>query len=283
MLAKFFHQRRVVSGSLFVLLCLTPTMRAQQAPVFEDDFSGSKLDSKKWDVQTYAGHNQGTFRADPDFYNPDAVSISNHTLQILTERFPITDPKSGVAYPLRSGRIQTKQAFLYGKFVIRAKLPSGAGMWPALWLRTPFGQPFNGEIDIAEGHGSHPNVVQSTLHHWNDGKEQYQDCSWLVTTPQPSKDNKFRAGNCKRIDNIPFSSDLASAFHTYTLEWLPTRVTWFLDGQKYFEVTNNIPQTPMVIVISQGFSHNWDGGSPDTAQLPQSLQVNFVRVYDLPH
>ncbi len=99
MLATLVYRKRVWFGLLSFLLCATSILTAQAPYVFDDEFSAGKLDTKKWDVQTYAGHNQGTFRADPDFYNPDAVSVSNHTLQILTERVPITDPKSGIVYP----------------------------------------------------------------------------------------------------------------------------------------------------------------------------------------
>ena len=252
-----------------------------QTPVFDDEFTGSSLDTSKWFAETIPGKGQGTFRAEPVFFRTEAVKVNDHTLSISVDRVPSTDPKTGIVYPLSAGRIQTRQSFLYGKFEVRAKLPRGAGLWPAIWMRTPYGQPFNGEIDILEGHGSHPNMIQSTLHPWVNGVEPRQYCSWLLVQPKPD-DPKFHQPNCERIDNtIHLTSDLASDYHNYTVEWLPGKITWSLDGQPYYMVTEKVPQVPMTIVINLTFSHNWDGGSPDTTQLPQSLDVKYVRVYPM--
>jgi beta-glucanase (GH16 family) len=252
-----------------------------QTPVFDDEFTGSSLDTAKWFTETIAGKGQGTFRAEPVFFKPEGVTVGDHTLHISVERVQNVDPKTGVVYPLRTGRIQSKESFLYGKFEFRAKLPRGAGLWSAIWMRTPYGKPFNGEIDILEGHGSHPNLIQSTMHPWVNGVEPRHYCAWLLVQPKPD-DPKFHQPNCERIDNtIHLASDLASDYHNYTVEWLPGKITWSLDGQPYYTVTDMVPQVPMTIVLSLTFSHNWDGGSPDTTQLPQSLDVKYVRVYPM--
>jgi beta-glucanase (GH16 family) len=256
---------------------------AAQTPVFDDEFNGSSLDKSKWFTEEFAGHGQGTFRAESVFYKAEGVTVNNNTLNITVERIPNQDDKTGVVLPLRTGRIQSKQSFLYGRFEFKAKLPRGAGLWPAIWMRTPYGQPFNGEIDILEGRGSHPNVIQSTLHPWVNGVEPRSYCAWLLVQSQPD-DKVYHGTGCDRVDNkIHLSGDLASGYHIYTMEWVPGKITWFLDGQQYYQVTERVPSIPMTIVMNVSFSHNWDGGSPDTTPLPQSLSVKYVRVYPMAH
>ena len=270
------------TNAALLLLCIVLCCRANaQTMVFDDEFPGPHLDTSKWFTETIAGKGQGTFRAEPVFFKPEGVRVNNHLLKISVERVTNVDAKSGVVYPLRTGRVQSRQSFLYGRVEFRAKLPRGAGLWPALWMRTPYGQPFNGEIDILEGHGSHPNLIQSTMHPWMNGVEPRDYCSWLLVQPLPD-DPRYHQPNCERVDNIiHLASDLAADFHTYAVDWLPDKITWSLDGHPYFVVTAMVPHTPMTIVMSLSFSHNWDGGSPETTQLPQSLDVQYVRVYSM--
>ncbi len=278
----FFGGRSLAVAMLFLSFGLARVAAAQSNLIFDDEFPGHSLDTSKWMIETLPGHGQGTFRAESVFYKPEAISVDDHTLRIKTERIPSTDPKTGYVFPLRTGRIQTHQAFLFGKFEFRAKLPRGAGLWPAIWLRTPYGQPFNGEIDVFEGFGSHPNVIQSTLHTWSNGAETHQYCAWLMVQPTPDA-QKFHLPNCTRVDQtIHLPSDLASDYHVYTMEWQPNQVTWSIDGQVYFQVQKEIPQVPMTIVLNTAFAHNWDGGSPDTTILPQSFDIKYVRVYGNP-
>ena len=102
----------------------------------------------------------------------------------------------------------------------------------------------------------------------------------VQTTPD---DAVYHKPGCDRLDSsIHLSSDLASDFHVFTVDWLPGSITWSLDGQPYYVVREKVPQVPMVIVLDVAFSHNWDGGSPETTQLPQSLDISYVRVQSPP-
>ena len=274
------------AGTRITMLCLLlafllPAIAQAPTSSFDDEFPGASIDTNKWLVESFPGHNQGTFRADAAFYKPEAVQVGNHTLRILVEKIPNVDVKTGNAYSLRSGRIQTRQSFLYGSFEFRAKLPRGAGIWPAIWMRTPYGVPFDGEIDILEGRGSHPNVIQSTMHPWVNGVEPRQYCAWLLVQTAPD-DAVYHKPDCARLDNVVhLSSDLASGFHIYTMDWLPDSITWSLDRQPYYVVREKVPRVPMTIVLDVAFSHNWDGGSPDTTSLPQSLDLSYVRMRGL--
>ena len=277
-----FKLRCTATG--FAALCMLfsfvqPVAAQAPAASFDDEFSGSSVDASKWMIESYPGHDQGTFRADAAFYKPEAIQVSDQQLHIKMEKVPSVDAKTGNAYPLRSGRMQTKQSFLFGKFEFRAKLPRGAGLWPAIWMRTPYGAPFDGEIDILEGRGSHPNVIQSTMHPWINGVEPRQYCAWLMIEATPD-DAVYHKPGCDRLDQaIHLNSDLAADFHVYTIDWLPGSITWSLDGQPYYVVRDKVPQVPMTVVLSMAFSHNWDGGSPATTPLPQSLDLSYVRIH----
>jgi beta-glucanase (GH16 family) len=161
----------------------------------------------------------------------------------------------------------------------RARLPHGRGLWPALWLRTPPQLPLDGEIDVIEGYGSHPNLVQSTLHPWTNGKEPRQYCAWLLVQPHPDSP-RFHRPDCQRIERaISLPRDLAADFHVYAVDWTSSAVTWSLDGLPYFSVRGNVPQMPMVIIIQLPVSAHWDG-LPDETMDTQSLDVDYVRVYE---
>jgi beta-glucanase (GH16 family) len=173
-----------------------------------------------------------------------------------------------------SGRIQSKDTFLYGRFEFVAKLPKGRGIWPALWLRTRMDKPIDGEIDVIEGFGSTPSVIQSTLHPWRDGKEEHYDCVLLRT----QKTLRFHRSKCDNVDLKGPERDLSADFHTYTVVWTPDRITWMLDHIAYFTLTRDIPHDPMILVINLSVSSNWDGDLDDSLKLPQALMVKSVSV-----
>ena len=124
----------------------------------------------------------------------------------------------GRQFAYTSARLDTKDhlSFCYGKLVVRAKLPVGQGLWPAIWLlpqQQTYGPwPASGEIDIMEAKGRLHRQVSGTLHYGKD---------W---------DNK-------QIDE--FSYQLANGtieeFHHYALEWEAESIRWLVDGHCYAE------------------------------------------------
>lgn len=109
-----------------------------------------------------------------------------------------------------------KFAQAYGRFEIRAKLPTGAkGLWPAFWLRNGRGGWQDGEIDIFEQIGSSPSTLRSTLH-------------W---TPSDSR------GHVQKVKDSTVSG-LSSGFHTFQLEWTPCLMKVSVDGTVYNQWSN---------------------------------------------
>lgn len=159
-----------------------------------------------------------------------------------------------------------KQRTLFGRMEMRAKLPSGKGVWPAFWTlgenMDAVGWPRCGEIDIMEFVGHDPNLIYGTLH-WG-GK---------------SGDNQSSGGHAT-IGN------LKDAFHVFAVNWAPERIEFFVDGKKYHSVeldkagsdVDNAFRKPQYLLLNLAMGGDW-GGAIDDQIMPQQLQVDYVRVY----
>jgi hypothetical protein len=181
-----------------------------------------------------------------------------------------------------------------------------------LWLRTPYNQPTDGEIDILEGFGAHPGIFQSTLHHWHNGVQPSSSnprmingmdrsvtCARVVAdTPRPDAAtqqaikkarwagiDKWHLGNWQfasaenklcALAPVSPSLDFSRDFHRYLVVWTPDRLIWALDGRPYFQTTDDVPQKAMVIVMNLSVG-KFDGYPDGTTPNLGDLQVTSVR------
>jgi beta-glucanase (GH16 family) len=169
-----------------------------------------------------------------------------------------------------SARLLTKSRFelAYGRVEARVKVPAGAGYWPAFWmLGTDIDQvlwPQTGEIDIMENVGRLPNTVFGTLH------------------------GPGYSGGQSYGRSYDFAAPVADAFHTFSVEWQPDKIVWYVDGIKYHQAT---PQDAFLqgkqwvynhsffMLLNVAVGGNFGGAvSPSTA-FPQSTLVDYVRLY----
>ena len=188
-----------------------------------------------------------------------------------------THPQSHYLY--LAGGIHSKRTYLYGRFEFRARLPKGKGLCPSILLRTPGNLPTSGEISILEGFGSHPNVVQSTLHSWMNGSETHQYAAWLVVQPKPDSP-RFHKEGVERVEHlITLPRDLSEDFHVYGMEWQPEEVVWTFDGVPYFTVRGHVPKEPMELILQLAINPNADGKPDAATPLPQSLDVDYIRIW----
>lgn len=237
--------------------------------VWSDEFAGKEIDFTKWSVEENGhggGNNELQFYVD----RPENVRVENGNLVIEARRGKFGS--GGVEKEFTSGRVRTKRhaSWKYGRFEIRAKLPGGQGIWPAIWMlpdKEPYGGwAASGEIDIMELVGHEWDTVHGTLHH---------GASWPnnVHTGQPFK---LKKGN--------FGDD----FHVFALEWEEGEIRWYVDG-KLYQTQNQWSSTggkfpapfdqPFHLILNVAVGGNWPGPPNDATVFPQQMLVDWVRVY----
>lgn len=168
-----------------------------------------------------------------------------------------------------SARLVSRQKgdWLYGRIEVRAKLPSGRGTWPAIWMmptESAYGTwPNSGEMDIMEHVGYNPNVVHATIHtDLYNGAEGTQKGSSLTV------------------------ADAFTAFHVYAMEWTPTQLKFYIDNSGYFtyDYSNDHRAWPFdkmfYLIMNIAVGGNWGGaqGIDDTV-FPARMEIDYVRVY----
>lgn len=262
--------------SITLLISCTPTQKseAQNTGDYElswaDEFEYKGLpDSSKWSYDVGDGC-------------PDICGWGNNELQYYTEsRLKNARVENGNLiieahkenYKTRnytSARLLTRNrdAWKYGRFEIRAKLPSGKGTWPAIWMLSENweygGWPESGEIDIMEHVGHEPERVYATVH-----TEAFNHVQGTQDT------------DTLRV------ADAEHNFHVYTLEWTPQIIRWYVDGEQYSSFENENAtykewpfDQPFHLILNIAVGGNWGGAQGvDENIWPQQMVVDYVRVY----
>jgi len=235
--------------------------------VWQDEFSGDHIDRDKWEFEVNA---KGGGNNELQYYLTNNAAVRDGFLFIEARQGVYTGPQGTRQFT--SSRLRTKRRgdWKYGRFEIRAKLPHGQGYWPAIWMlptdKTHGGWAHSGEIDIMELIGNKPNVVHGTVHYSN-----------------PERRHISRGTNTTLAVGT-----FADAFHLFTLEWEPGVMHWHLDHQLYQTQTNwsSGPNPfaapfdrPFHLILNLAIGGNWPGPPDATTAFPQSLIVDYVRVY----
>jgi len=177
-----------------------------------------------------------------------------------------------------SGRISTQnlKTFTYGRFEVKAKVPKGQGYLPAFWLmandENVYGQwPRCGEIDCMEVMGQDTKKLYGTIHYGNPHAE-----SQGTYTIEDGKES------------------FSDGFHTFTCDWEPGKITWYVDGKKYHEESNWHSTTegqgtltypapfdqPFYIILNLAVGGSWVGNpNEETSFVDNPFVVDYVRVY----
>lgn len=215
--------------------------------VFHDEFNGSSIDAAKWSTE-YPSGNGG----EQQYYGPNAFRVENGILSIYARK------EASHGYPYTSGIITTRNTFSrkYGTFVMRARLPRGKGYWPAFWL-LPVTKNYPVEIDVFELLGDRPHVVHMA-NHWRG-----PDGSHEVTKLAHTSEKDFSAG-----------------FHTYAVEWTPTEIKWYVDGELQFQTVQAVPSEPLFLLANLAVGGNWPGYPDKTTRFPGVMQIDYIRVYE---
>lgn len=233
--------------------------------VWGDEFNSPGLpDSTKWDYEVGKLRNNElqyyTYKRSENARIQDTVLI----IEARKEAF------QGAAYTSASLISKYKGDWLYGKFEIRAKVPTGKGTWPAIWMMPTDseygGWPKSGEIDIMEYVGMNPSNLYFTTHFQGTDGTGHQSSGTSATISQPY--NKYI---------------------TYTLIWSSTKLEWYADGVKY-HTYNKTADHPRVwpfnkmfyFILNLAYGGSWgtQQGIDDT-KLPHKFYIDYVRVYQL--
>ncbi|MGI4741547.1 MAG: glycoside hydrolase family 16 protein [Janthinobacterium lividum] len=229
--------------------------------VWSDEFGDATLDASKWTYEVKDVWYNNELQATTNSRNN--VTLSNGNLNITA----IKENYNGRSYT--SGRIITKgkKEFTFGRLDVRAKLPKGKGIWPAIWMLgandSQVSWPACGEIDIMELKGSTPTVNLSTVHFGNTvATHQYKGTSYAL----PST-----AGG-----------DFSTDFHIFSLVRSQNKMEFYADGAKYYTLTSNdvapYPfNNPFYVILNLAVGGDFDGNPDASTVFPQTMQVDYVK------
>lgn len=232
--------------------------------VDEFDYTGLP-ESSKWD---YDLGGSGWGNNEKQYYTNSLsnVSVADGKLTITAKK----ESMNGMAYTSTRLVTRNKMDALYGRFEIKAKLPSGRGTWPAIWMlptdRAYGDWPKSGEIDIMEHVGYDQNVVHFTTH-----TEAYY---FKINTQKSS------------TKLIP---DASTAFHIYRVDWTPYAVRGYYDNVMVFEFVNEGKgykvwpfDKRFHLLLNVAVGGDWGGaqGIDDTI-FPQKLEVDYVKYFKM--
>jgi beta-glucanase (GH16 family) len=235
--------------------------------VWSDEFDYTGLpDANKWSYDT-DGNSSGWGNNELQYYTNARIEnseVKDGSLKITA----IREEYEGFHYT--SARLITKGKgdWLYGRMEIKAKLPDGRGMWPAIWmLSTDWlygGWPKSGEIDIMENVGYDPFVIVASAH-----TESYNH---VLGT---QKSSRMTVNTCY------------SEYHVYSLEWDETEYRVYVDESLYFTFSNEGTgykvwpfDKRFHILLNVAVGGNWGGAQGiDDSIFPRSMMVDYVRVY----
>lgn len=238
--------------------------------VWRDEFNGSALDLNKWRYDV-ARNKQGWFNNEKQYYSAGQNLRLRDGILTIEARH-----ESSARYPdsggqrYTSAKIVSRQAWTYGFYEIRAKLPCARGIWPAIWmLRQPLKKwPEDGEIDIMEQVGAEPNLIYATLH---------------------TKAYNHTIGTQRSAQRLVLTS--CNRFHRYQLDWRPDVITIGVDGRGIMRHRRGPSDgkaewpfdAPFDMILNLAVGGDWASQKGiDDAAFPQRMQVDYVRIWQSP-
>jgi beta-glucanase (GH16 family) len=221
---------------------------------FHDEFDAQKLDESKWSDHYWSGRTHANH--EQEYYSPDGYELKDGLLHLIARPVPVDARSKTANMPYTSGMISSLGKFSqkYGWFEIRARFPKGKGYWPAFWL-LPQTRRWPPEIDILEILGHDPATVHFTTH-FRDEQRRHRDDSHQWTGPDCSAD-----------------------FHVFAADWSKDLVVWYVDGIERARTTKGVADEPMYVIANLAVGGDWPGNPDATTQFPQSMDVDYIRVY----
>jgi beta-glucanase (GH16 family) len=240
--------------------------------IWHDEFDGppgSKPDERKWTSEVGGG---GWGNQELEYYTDHNAYEDGKGHLVIEARLEYPANSSCWYGPCRytSARLISKGKFAltYGRVEARIKIPSGQGIWPAFWMLGQdidvVGWPNCGEIDIMENIGREPATIHGTIN-------------------GPNYSGAGGIGGSYSLEEGRF----ADRFHRFAMEWDPNEIAFFVDGTAYFTVTRAAVEQrgkwvfdhPFYLLLNVAVGGGWPGDPDSSSTYPQSLLVDYVRVY----
>ena len=229
--------------------------------VFEENFDGTELNEMYWNYELGDGCPNlcGWGNNERQHYTKDNAVVDNGHLIISAT-------KNGSNY--NSSRITTKgkMEFQYGRVEVRAKLPKGQGIWPAIWMLgndiDQVNWPNCGEIDIMEYVGKQPGVIYTSLH-----------------TP-----SSYGATINSKQTHIP---QVENDFHVYRTDWTADSITFYIDNEEVYTFKPKVKDSstwpfvkPFYLIMNMAVGGHFGGPEVDDSIFPQDFIIDYIRVYN---
>lgn len=237
----------------------------QSGATWADEFNTNGVpDTTKWiyDIGDGCPNLCGWGNSEAQYYTnrSDNVIVENGVLKITAKK----ENYQGAQYTSAKLLTKGKFDFKYGTIEVRAKLPSGAGTWPAIWTLgsniSAVGWPACGEIDIMEHAGNRQGTIQSAMH-----------------TPSSYGDTINKGSQ--------FLSDVSTAFHIYKVEWTSEEMVFSVDDIEHYRYNpsnKNSSTWPydanqyLILNVAMGGSF---GGLIGSNFIESTMEIDYIRVY----
>lgn len=236
--------------------------------IWQDEFNNTSLNETFWNFEIGDGCDRGLCgwgNNELEYYREENTKVTGGNLVITAKE----ENFGGRSYTSSRITTQGKFDFKYGRVDIRAKLPEGQGLWPALWMLgsniTTVGWPASGEIDIMEmiGGDGRENTVHGTLH-WQNSNGSYANFGMAYSQPTSFSDE----------------------FHIFSIIWNESLIEWRVDNNSYqFQSITDPNKVDEFVDNSFFFIFNvavggtWPGSPDESTTFPQEMRVDYVRVY----
>nr|WP_239589430.1 family 16 glycosylhydrolase [Metabacillus crassostreae] len=237
--------------------------------VWEDTFSNSHIDDTKWNYIIGGG---GYGNNELQCYTNREKNARIEGNQLILEAHE--ENYQDNSYTSAKLTTKDKANWTYGRFSIKAKLPQGKGIWPAIWMMPAdmsiySGWPSCGEIDIMEIVGHEPDTVHGTIHYGN---------------PHTYTGESYK---------LPNGENFSDDFHVYTLEWEPEEIRWYVNDVLFAKQSEWFTKSEdgegddrhapfnreFYLQLNLAVGGDWPGNPDKTTVFPQKMIVDFVKVY----
>lgn len=241
----------------------TPTTYAGKTLVWSDEFTSNTINTSNWAFETGAS---GWGNSELENYTSRSQNAFQSKGNLIIEARK--ENYNGSLYT--SARMITKgrKVFTFGRIDIRAKVPTGKGIWPAIWMLgnniDQVSWPACGEMDIMELLGQEPNKLYGTLH-------------WGATT---------QLHQSKGTSTVLSTGSYDQQFHVYSLVWVKDQVQILVDDVVYNTIpasatagSTNPFNSDFFFILNVAVGGTWPGSPDGTTVFPQRMAVDYVRVF----